>query len=79
VEKFKSEVVDKFYNYLNENGQIVFAYIFDYHNENNSDKRNMLNNQNYRKSIYKDNYSEIPIKSAMVGISEDAVCLLEKK
>ena len=79
VEKFKSEVVDKFYNYLNENGKIVFAYIFDYHNENNSDKRNMLNNQNYRKSIYKDNYSEIPIKSAMVGISEDAVCLLEKK
>lgn len=81
VEEFKEKVVDKFYKFLNPNGKIMFAYIFDYNNENKSDKRNILNNNIYRAQVYNKeaNYFEINIKSAMQNVSLDSTCFLEKK
>lgn len=80
-ESFKTKVVEKYLNMLNNKGSIMFAYIFDYENKNKSDVRNILNNKEFRENLYRiDNtkYKEVVIPSAIDTTPVDCACFLEK-
>lgn len=80
-EIFKQKIVDKFTSYLNIAGLIMFAYVFDYENTNNSQKRNILNDKDYRQNLYQVNgmsYYEILVKSAIQTTQLDSACFLKK-
>lgn len=82
LQEFKQKVVLKYQQLLSSNGLIMFSYIFDYDNKNNSDKRNPINNQKIRYDLYSDDinykYDEIILKSAINGDYRDSACLLGK-
>lgn len=82
AEIYRDNIVKKFLQFLKPQGAIMFAYIFDYGNNNNSHVRNKINDQTYRKKIYtlpNYDYNEIVINSAIKNLSTDCACLLTRK
>lgn len=77
IQNFKTYFVQKSFSHLNEQGFLMFAYIYDYENQHNSHLRNPINSLEQRKSFFSDlEYQELLIKSAIENIQYDVVCYL---
>ena len=81
VNQFIDVCVRPLLNNLNKNGSMVPAYIYDANNKHDSDKRNILNCEQYRSSAYKSlniaSYHEYRIQSAIDPTTEDRVLILK--
>jgi adenine-specific DNA methylase len=77
IQNFKTYFVQKSFSHLNEQGFLMFAYIYDYENQHNSHLRNPINSLEQRKSFFSDlEYQELLIKSAIENLQHDIVCYL---
>ena len=66
-------------NQLNSEGLLMFAYIYDYENLNNSENRNKINSIKIRKEYFSDlHYNEFLVKSAILNLNHDVICYLKK-
>lgn len=82
TQEFKNNVVLPLLQYLNPNGVLMFAYIFDYFNILHSDARNIFNSVEKRKELYANItntvYEEKKFESSISNTTHDGICFLIK-
>lgn len=82
LSEFKSLIVSELLGKLKIGGKMVFAYIYDFDNKNESKKRNEINNHKRRKEVFegieRTKYKEFVFDSAMGKQYRDAIAYLEK-
>lgn len=79
LKSFKTFWVEKSLSLLNQDGILMFAYIYDFENIGNSSLRNKINLPLIRKMYFNEfNYKEILIKSAISDYKNDVACYTHK-
>lgn len=78
--KFKLNFVLPAYHLLNNNGTLMFAYVYDFENNTNSFIRNKINLPSIRKMYFNNlNFKEATFKSAIQNLNNDVVCYIIKE
>lgn len=79
IKSFKTNFVEKSLSFLNHNGLLMFAYIYDFENLGLSYLRNRMNLPLIRKMYFNEfHYEELLVSSAIQNFKHDVICLIKK-
>lgn len=80
IKSFKSHFVEKSLSFLNSDGLLMFAYIYDYDNQGLSYLRNRINLPLIRYMYFNEfSYQELLLPSAIQNFKHDVICVIKKE
>lgn len=79
IKSFKTHFVEQSLSLLNEEGTLMFAYIYDFENQGLSYLRNRMNLPLIRKMYFNEfSYKELLVDSAIQNFKHDVICFIKK-